>query len=71
MKILELAIQILEAFNVYMAPEPGEDTGVGQMKYTIRSMQDVSIFDVLDPHRPEVLKVEVPKADKYFSRFED
>ena len=31
MKILELAIQILEAFNVYMAPEPGGEDAVGQL----------------------------------------
>lgn len=31
MKILELAIQILEAFNVYMAPEPGGDDAVGKL----------------------------------------
>ena len=30
MKILELAIQILEAFNVYMAPEPGGDDVAGK-----------------------------------------
>ena len=32
MKILQLAIQILESFMVYLAPEPREDFSVGQLK---------------------------------------